>query len=94
MDELDLFKTELAELINKHWGTLNPSSEVFEDDVDPLDLAEMGDTFPGAWVLFLEAQSLANEDAPRLSMRITPRGQSPFTGIGLATDALASWVGA
>lgn len=85
------FQEEIAAVIDRHWGDLKPEAE--DDDLDALDLAEVGETYASCWVLVLGASSIANADAPHLSVRYAPRGQLPFTGIGLLEDALAIWKG-
>lgn len=85
------FERELDELIERHWPNIGPSyangTVDLEDDPDtPMVVS--------SWVLVLGASPL-DPDASDVhsSTRFARPRQSPHTGIGLLTDALAIWVG-
>ena len=90
-DELTAtFQEAVAEVIQRHWDMIRPGAA--DDDLDELEVAdEMGTTYPSAWVLVIGTSSIENPDAPHLSVRYSPRGQSPFAGIGLLEDSLFTW---
>lgn len=93
---LDGFRSDIQEVIEKHWGSIGPMGRL-DDSVDDLEAAEieqeMGITYCSGWVLILGSASIENSDGPAMSMRVAPRGQSPFLGIGLVHDQLQTWVG-
>ncbi len=80
------FRTALGELINQHWDAIRPKPD--DDDIDPIHVAEMGMTYPSAWVLVVTAGSIENASAPAAAMRLTPDGQLVHTTIGLLYDTL------
>ena len=90
---IDEFRGEVQSLIDRWWDRVGPVPDEMDDPLDAADVAEMGQTFPAAWVLLVEARSLANPDAVSSSTRYTASGQSPFTGIGLLYDQLQLWSG-
>lgn len=87
------FSEAVADVISRHWDLIRPGA-ADDDDFDELDVAEMGATYPSAWVLVVGTSSIEDPDAPHASVRYSPRGQLPFTGIGLLEDILAWWKGA
>lgn len=84
------FQAALDELIGSYWPRIAPS---FENGT--LNLEEDPDvpTIPGGWVLVVAAQPIDPDhpDAVYSSARYSPAAQSPYLGIGLLADQVASW---
>lgn len=82
------FKEAVQAAIDEHWPQIGPMND---DDIDPIDRAEMQSSHPSAWVLVLGGETL--DGTVHSTSRYTPARQSPFVGIGLLYDQLTMWAG-
>lgn len=80
----------VSDLLGKCWAELDA---LLEEHLPEADRAEMGKTYPSAWVLAIGVSSIENTDAAHMPMRFAPEGQLPWTSIGLLEDTVAIWKG-
>lgn len=85
-DETRSFREQLVTLIEEHWETLRPKPE--DDDLDPVNTAEMGATYPSGWVLLVTASSIENPEATHALIHVRPDGQSPYLTVGILYEGL------
>ena len=89
-DKLEEFRADIAEVIERHWGTtLSPATD---EDMDPLHSAEAAMVSPGAWAIVVEGSSL-DPDIPTYVRRVAAPHQSPLHTLGLLYDQAQSMVG-
>jgi len=76
------FAQHIQSVIDEHWERVGPLAD---PDADPLEAAEMENSYPGAWVLIVGSFPL-EPDGLYSTTRFVGGSQSPLTTIGLVTE--------